>query len=183
MAVNALRLSSAEASSGGTMTIALPSGPVTATIPPVRNGQVLKIQTPQGTQYVRVRVTLSPTRLLAHIFTGFMLLLMAALGPGTLIASAFAPTPNPNAVPTCGGELMDPSDRCEVIGSGGTFYTYTDMQQMHARSQTSPGQLAAVGSILTGADAAVVAVCLVQRRLVRRHPIPVRIAPAVTNRA
>jgi len=183
MAADALRLSSAEASSGATMTIALPSGPVTAKIPPVRNGRVLKIQTPHGAQYVRVRVAPSRAQLLMRVFAGLVLLIPAGLGPAILIASAFAPTPNPNAVPTCGGELMDPSDRCEVIGSGGTFYTYTDMQQMHARSQTSPGQLAAVGSILTGADAAVVAVCLVQRRLVRRHPIPVRIAPAVTNRA
>lgn len=182
MAVNALRLSSAKASSGGTMTIALPSGPVTATIPPVRNGQVLKIQTPQGTQYLRVRLTLSPARLLAHIITGFMLLLMVALGPGALIASAFAPPPDPNAAPTCDGQTMDTADRCELSGDVNGTYDYMQMQQLQAQ-QLSPGRLVAVGSILTGMDAVGVAVYLVQRRSVRRHPIPVRIAPAVTNRA
>ena len=182
MTADALRLSSAAASSGATMSIALPSGPVTAKIPPVRSGQVLKIQTPQGTQYVRVHVTLSPARLLMRVFTGLMLLLMAVLGPGTLIASAFAPAPDPNAVPTCDGQPMDTSDRCELSGDVNGTYTYTAMQQMETQ-QTSPHTLVVVGSILTGTDAVVAAVYLVQRRSVRRHPIPVRTVPAVGNHA
>lgn len=173
MAANTLRLSSAEASSGATMTIALPSGPVTAKIPPVRNGRVLKVQTPQGTQYVRVRLTPSPAQRLAHVVTGLMLLLMAVLGPGALIASAFAPAPDP----TCAGQTMDTADRCELSGDVNGIYNYTEMQQMRAR------QLVAVGSILTGIDAVGAAVYLVQRRSARRHPIPVRIVPAVSNHA
>ncbi|NUR63426.1 MAG: hypothetical protein HOV87_32920 [Catenulispora sp.] len=183
MAADALHLSSAEASSGATMTITLPSGPVTAKIPPVRNGQVLKIQGPQGAQYVRVHVIPSPARRLMRVFAGLVLLVPAGLGPAVLISSAFAPRPNPNAVPICDGQSMGPSDRCQFSGDINVVYTYTEMQQREAQSQPSPGALAAGGSILTGVDVVVVAVYLVQRRLVRRHPVPVRAVPAVGSHA
>lgn len=185
MAAEALHLSSTEASSGTTVTIALPSGPVTARIPPVRSGRILEIQTPQGARYLRVRVAASPGRLLMWAMVGLVLLVMVALGPGTLIASAYAPTPNPNAVPTCDDQPMTPSDQCQIIGSG-HIYTYTEMQQRQAQaqaqSQASPGGLAAIGATFTGLDVAGVVIFLLKRRSVRRHPIPVRTAPAVLDR-
>ena len=183
MAAEALHLSSTEASSGTTMTIALPSGPVTVRIPPVSSGRILKIQTSQGARYFRVRVAASPGRLLMRAVVGLVLLVMAALGPATLIASAYAPTPNPNAVPTCDGQPMSPSDRCEIIATDGTAtYSYTEMQQMQAQDQASPGGIAAIGATLTGIDVAGVVIFLLKRRSVRRHPIPVLTAPALLDR-
>lgn len=181
-APQALYLSPAQASSGTTLTIALPSGPVTARIPPVRSGKILKVKTAHGEEYLRVRVTLSMGRRLSRVVSGFILFIMIAMGPVFLISSAFAPPPNPYAPPMCGGQVMGTSDSCEIDDQGAsTTYTYTQMQQM--QTETGNSGLVAVGAILTGCDVTAAVVVLLMRRSLRKHPIPVRAAPAALDRS
>jgi hypothetical protein len=176
LATEALHLSSVEASSGTTTTIALPSGPVVVRIPPVRSGGFLKIQTAQGSKYLRVRVIRSPGRRLVRAVGAFLVFIMFAMGPVFLIAGVIAPPPNPNSAPLCGAQQMDPSDVCQITDDNGstTTYNYAQMQQM----QPGPGALIAVGGMLTAADAVDVLVVVLKRRARRKKPVLVRALPA-----
>ena len=172
MAAQTLYLSPAQASSGVTVTIALPSGPVTARIPPIGNGKIVRIKTPQGEKYVRVRVTSPKGRRLTRAIKAFVLFIMFAMGPVFLITGALAPPPDPNAPPNCGSQQMNPSDTCQIYNlDSSTTYTYTQMQQMQTQAGNS-GPIT-VGAILTAVDLAAGVIVLARRRSSRKGPVRV----------
>ncbi len=176
MAAQTVRLTPTQAVSGAILTIALPTGPVTAKIPRVQNGRTLRIETAEGAVDVRVRVALSPGRIFMRVLATPFLLLMIALGPGALTASAFAPPPNPNAAPLCASQVMDPTDTCEITTVGGsTTYSYTQMQQM--QTQAGWSGLIAVGATITVIDLTAGLIVLLKRRSLRKNAIAVRAVP------
>jgi hypothetical protein len=113
-----------------------------------------------------------------RIIVGVLVLIVFLYGPLTLI-NVYALRPDPPAVPTCSGEVMQPGDTCRVSisdsnGTSVAYYTYQQVLQSARNdyeSSVSSDKIA--GWILVGVDAVFIAFILVRRRIRRALPQPV----------
>lgn len=100
----ALRLTPKEASSGTTRDIDLPSGSVRIRIPPVRNGNLIRIATPQGEVLVRVEVSAGRGPWTARFVVlaavaAVIGVVVAVSGDGDSSSPATAPAPTLSSTP------------------------------------------------------------------------------------
>jgi hypothetical protein len=174
----ALYITPGEGASGVVLDVDLPSGPATVRIPPVWGGSLLRIGTPHGDVFFRVRVVRTLGGRLKQALIAASVLLVAMVGPSFIIAGATW-HPDPASTPTCDGEQMDFTDVCvkTTYVNGSKNVSYLSYLQMQAEDNNPDHGSIAAGVVITVIEGVIGAGAAVGYLVWRRRPLSLSAVP------